>query len=384
MPQINALTDMVIPLNNNHMVDNSSIRPKIEGISKEVREEAEEQEDLVLERTDMDISNDDHRGGQQGRSTNHTYDYDSDDYYNRQGERSTPGYGHGQRQDQGQGRYTSDDRDGHTLSYSTSIASNSSSVLAARSEQNEQNQRQKQPPADGWLVSPTGTERETEILPWSDDEAIVTKAVRSPPTAYMKAEKTVPPILGMGSEPPQTQTRRKQDSDMIKVEVGEATSVIPTTDENFGINFIKNLPSSSSPPPPPPSLGSRYNNSSHVAQSMTGAATSLRAAAAKDDQKLKSSDEPRQEASSNWSGQRISLEDMLSSPPTLSQASRQQAMDSWRTSPPLRAQETKPSFTELKNKRRSSLPDKVVPNWNENAQNWRSSIGQRRPSWTAS
>ncbi|KAK3812902.1 MAG: hypothetical protein J3Q66DRAFT_442185, partial [Benniella sp.] len=332
--------------------------------------------------TTSSVSNDDHRGGHQRQHSNYTQEYDSDDYY-RQSGRSTP-YGHGQ------GRYA-DERDGRSLGYSTSITSNTSSVLAARRERKERDQRQKQPPADEWLTSP-GTEQETEILPWSDDEAIVTKAVRSPPIKYAKGEKTLPPIppsQGAGPTPPPPQ--RKMDSDMIKVEVGEATSYIPTTDESSGINFIKSIPSTSSSPPPPPL---RYNNSPHMAQSMTGAATSLRAAAL--DKKSKAIDEAGQgtlQARSNdssdgrppsdWSGQRISLEDMTSSPSVVSQDARQQAIDSWRTSPPLRAQESRSSFTELKNKRRSSLPDKFVPDWNDHTQNWNSNVGQRRTSWGA-
>ncbi|KAI1315744.1 hypothetical protein EDD11_000394 [Mortierella claussenii] len=334
------------------------------------------------------ISNDDHNS-HQGRPGHRAYDYDSDDYYNRQNGRGTPSYGAGGMQEQGQGqsRFTND-RGGGGLSYSTSIASNTSSVLAARRENNDrmgQAQRSRPPPTDDWLTSPTGTEQETEILPWSDDEAIVTKAVRSPPIGYSH-EKSLPLIPGRG-----TQTGIKSDSDMIKVEVGGATTIIPTTDEGSGVNFIKNVLPSSSP------MVSKYNNLSQgpsgATQSMTGAATSLRAAAAfghsmavpNENSFTQHPRPPAKRASSDWGGKRISLDDMLSSPPTVTHESRQQAMDSWRTSPPLKARGgDKSTFTELKNKRRSSLPDKFVPNWNEDAQNWRSSIGQRRPSWMAS
>ncbi|KAF9559123.1 hypothetical protein EC968_006735 [Mortierella alpina] len=339
------------------------------------------------------VVNDDH--GHSNRARNYPYESDSDDYYNRQGGRNAPG--------QGQGRY-GDDR-GHALSYSTSIASNTSSVLAARrarNERNERNQRQTAAQVDEWLTSPTGTELDTEILPWSDDEAIVTKAVRSPPTGYVK-EKNLPPIPYQGASQPQPQSSsatvgkmqqgKRIESDMIKVEIGGATSVIPTTEEGSGLTFVKSVPGSSSPPP-----GSRYNTAvpapAPATQSMTGAATSLRAAAVFNEQKTLENNvakqdpsraqRPGQRLSSDWDGQRISLDDMLSASSPMPRDGRQQAIDSWRTSPPLRAREEKAAFTDLKSKRRSSLPDKVVPNWNEHAQNWRSSIGQRRPSWMAS
>ncbi|KAF9929585.1 hypothetical protein BGZ67_006258 [Mortierella alpina] len=337
------------------------------------------------------VVNDDH--GRSNRARNYPYESDSDDYYNRQGGRHAPG--------QGQGRY-GDDR-GHALSYSTSIASNTSSVLAARrarNERNERSQRQTAAQVDEWLTSPTGTELDTEILPWSDDEAIVTKAVRSPPTGYTH-EKNLPPIPYKGAPQPQPssatvgkmQQGKRIESDMIKVEIGGATSVIPTTEEGSGLTFVKSVPGSSSPSP-----GSRYNTAASTPtpaiQSMTGAATSLRAAAVFNEQKSKENNgakhdpsraqKPGQRLSSDWDGQRISLDDMLSASSPLPRDGRQQAIDSWRTSPPLRARDEKTSFTDLKSKRRSSLPDKVVPNWNEHAQNWRSSIGQRRPSWMAS
>ncbi|KAF9945876.1 hypothetical protein BGZ70_003517, partial [Mortierella alpina] len=341
------------------------------------------------------VVNEDH--GHSNRARNYPYESDSDDYYNRQGGHNAPG--------QGQGRY-GDDR-GHTLSYSTSIASNTSSVLAARrarNERNERSQRQTAAQVDEWLTSPTGTELDTEILPWSDDEAIVTKAVRSPPTGYVN-EKNLPPLPYKGAPQPQPQPQpstvtvgkmqpgRRIESDMIKVEIGGATSVIPTTEEGSGLTFVKSVPGSSSPPP-----GARYNPAATTPapaiQSMTGAATSLRAAAVFTEQKSKNSPLPKQDPSraqrpgqrlsSDWDGQRISLDDMLSASSPVPRDGRQQAIDSWRTSPPLRARDEKASFTDLKSKRRSSLPDKVVPNWNEHAQNWRSSIGQRRPSWMAS
>ncbi|KAF9398993.1 hypothetical protein BGX21_006950 [Mortierella sp. AD011] len=331
--------------------------------------------------TTSSVSNDDH-GGRQGRPLNHPYDYDSDDYYNRQGGRPSPGYGTGQMHDQGQGRHR-EDRGGRGHNHSTSITSNSSSVIAARRERNErmgQNQRAKPSQADEWLNSPTGTEHETEILPWSDDEAIVTKAVRSPPLGY-STEKTLPPLPGW-----EAQQLRTMDSDKIKVEVGEATTVIPTANDGSGFNFIKNI----SPIPPPPV--SRYNNlpqvQPHGTQSITGVATSLRAAALSSE-KSKDQELARQEQVSkpqrpfDRGANQTSLDDMISSLEPTGQDGRQQAIDSWRTSPPLRPREDD-SFTSMKNKRRSSLPDKFVPNWNENAQNWRSSIGQRRPSWMAS
>ncbi|KAG0212902.1 hypothetical protein BGX28_005364 [Mortierella sp. GBA30] len=356
------------------------------------------------------------QGHHQSRSGNYPYESDSDDYYNRQGggggssRNASSGYGQ-------QGRY-GDDR-GQSLSYSNSIASNTSSVLAARrarNERNERNQRQKAAQADEWLTSPTGTEHETEILPWSDDEAIVTKAVRSPPTGYSN-EKTLPPIPYRGSPQPQSQSQfqpqsqqqqismgtvnnvgqsgNRMESDMIKVEVGGTTSVIPTTEDGSGLTFVKSVPGSTSPPPM-----SRYNTAvpTPVAatQSMTGAATSLRAAAVFNEQKAKANEVMRQDQkrlSSDWEGQRISLDDMLSTSSPVARDGRQQlhqqqqqAIDSWRTSPPLRAARDESStFTDLKSKRRSSLPDKFVPDWNDHAQNWRSSIGQqRRPSWMAS
>ncbi|KAG0026237.1 hypothetical protein BGZ81_006537 [Podila clonocystis] len=325
-----------------------------------------------------------HQGGNGSRSRNYPYESDSDDYYNRQGARPSGG---------------NNTRGAHTLSYSTSIASNTSSVLAARRERNERNERiernernqRQRAPTDEWLTSPTGTEHETEILSWSDDEAIVTKAVRSPPTGYSN-EKNLPPIPGRGGTalPPQQtpsvtipkpgQGSKRMDSDMIKVEVGGTTTVIPT-EEGSGVNFIKTVSPSSSPP------SSRYDfpTSSGGAQSMTGAATSLRAAAF--NQKNVPTDSPKRPGrnSLDWGGQRISLDDMLSTPSPLTRDSRQQAMNSWKTSPPLKptGKEEK-DFTELKNKRRSSLPDKFVPNWNEHASTWRNSIGQRRPpSWMA-
>ncbi|KAF9288250.1 hypothetical protein BGZ68_000535, partial [Mortierella alpina] len=337
------------------------------------------------------VVNDEH--GHSNRARNYPYESDSDDYYSRQGGRNAPG--------QGQGRY-GDDR-GQNLSYSTSIASNTSSVLAARrarNERNERSQRQTAAQVDEWLTSPTGTELDTEILPWSDDEAIVTKAVRSPPTGYAN-EKTLPPIPYKGASQPQPssvtvgkiQQGKRMESDMIKVEIGGATSVIPTTEEGSGFTFVKSVPGTTSPPP-----GSRYNTTvptpAPAVQSMTGAATSLRAAAVFNEQKTKENNVAKQDPSraqrpgrrlsSEWDGQRISLDDMLSASSPIPRDGRQQAIDSWRTSPPLRAREEKASFTDLKSKRRSSLPDKVVPNWNEHAQNWRSSIGQRRPSWMAS
>ncbi|KAF9902403.1 hypothetical protein EC991_004984 [Linnemannia zychae] len=326
---------------------------------------------------------------------------DSDDYYSRQGGSVVSGYSAGPRHDQGQGRYQEDR--GRALSYSTSIASNTSSVLAARrarNERNERNQRQHNAQADEWLTSPTGTENETEILPWSDDEAIVAKAVRSPPTGYSN-EKTLPPIPrgGAAQPPPPQLTRdysnkpapgRKMDSDMIKVEVGGATTVIPTTDAGNGINFIKNVNPPSSPP-------TNYYNTpiqgqAGVNQSMTGAATSLRAAAVFNEQKAKAAEQQppmsnrpfNRRSSSNWGGQRISLDDMLAAPSPLTRDDQQQAKNSWQTSPPIRPREGGSSFTDMKSKRRSSLPDKFVPNWNEHAQAWRSSIGQKRTSWLTS
>ncbi|KAG0369425.1 hypothetical protein BGX24_002423 [Mortierella sp. AD032] len=328
------------------------------------------------------------------------HESDSDDYYSRQGGSVVSGYSQGARHDQGPGRYQEDR--GRALSYSTSIASNTSSVLAARrarNERNERNQRQNNPQADDWLTSPTGTENETEILAWSDDEAIVTKAVRSPPTGYSN-EKHLPSIpRGGAAQPPPQQARdysnkptsgRKTDSDMIKVEVGGATTVIPTTDPGNGINFIKNVNPPSSPPI------NHYNTPTQgqtgASQSITGAAASLRAAAVFSEQKAKAAEQPspvsnrpsNRRSSSNWGGQRISLDDMLAAPSPLTRDDQQQAKNSWQTSPPIRPREGGSSFTDMKSKRRSSLPDKFVPNWNENAQAWRSSIGQKRTSWLAS
>ncbi|KAF8929141.1 hypothetical protein BGZ52_002548 [Haplosporangium bisporale] len=167
---------------------------------------------------------------------------------------------------------------------------------------------------------------------------------------------------------------------MIKVEVGVTTRIIPT-EEGSGVNFIKTVsPSSSSPP------SSRFNfpATSGGAQSMTGAATSLRAAAF-NQKNTPTTDSPKRPGrnSSDWGGQRISLDDMLSTPSPLTRDSHQLAMNSWKTSPPLKPAKDAKGFTELKNKRRSSLPDKFVPNWNEQASNWRSSIGRRPPSWVA-
>ncbi|KAF9547013.1 hypothetical protein EC957_009017 [Mortierella hygrophila] len=331
---------------------------------------------------------------------------DSDDYYSRQGGSVVSGYGPGPRHDQGPGRYQQDDR-GRTLSYSTSIASNTSSVLAARrarNERNERSQRQNNAQADEWLTSPTGTENDTEILPWSDDEAIVTKAIRSPPTGYSN-EKHLPPIPrggGGGTQQlPAQQTRdmysgqptsgRKMDSDMIKVEVGGTTTVIPTSpDAGPGINFIKNVS-------PPNSLSTNYGAQSQgltgASQSITGAATSLRAAAVFSEQKTNVAEQQspttsrpfNRRTSSEWGGQRISLDDMLAAPSPLTRDDQQQAKNSWQASPPLRARGGGSStFTDMKSKRRSSLPDKFVPDWNEHAQAWRSSIGQKRTSWLAS
>ncbi|KAF9583117.1 hypothetical protein BGW38_010212 [Lunasporangiospora selenospora] len=313
------------------------------------------------------------------------------------------------RQHAGQQPYSAASSSREALNYSSSITSNSSSVMQARQERNERNlarQKSSQQQAEEWLTSPTGTELETEVLSWSDDEAIVTRAVRSPPTGYMN-EKTLPAIPAHHPTLHQTPTvrqlnsnnnnsndsagrdypgrRQRSDSDMIKVEVGEATTVVPT-DHGAGANFVKNIPSS--PPisatpktPPPPSQPPqppvhRFNHAPVSGQTAPVPSTPTRATAGR-------------RMSSDWDGgKRISLEDMLSSPPTVSAdaARRQQAMDSWRSSPPLKGAATSGSatFTELKNKRRSSLPDKIVPNWNENTQNWRSSIGQRRPSWMAS
>ncbi|ORZ12566.1 hypothetical protein BCR41DRAFT_102303 [Lobosporangium transversale] len=337
--------------------------------------------------TASSVSNDDHLGFQH-RPSNRGHEYDSDDYYNRSGGRNgAPSYGSSQ--DQGQNWYN-DDRD------------------RGRSERNERKEptlRPKPHTSDEWSRSPTGTENETEILPWSDDEAIVTKAIRSPPTEYLN-EKTLPPIPSKGAvtnvdarvNVNYNASGRSMDSDMIKVEVGETTTVIPTTSESFGVNFVKNIPSS-------PSMALRYNNSNinnvntsyHQAptgaiQSMAGAASALRAAAALGNQKTLQDEAPvrlprstEKPMSSEWDGQRISLDDMLSSPPTVIQDSRQQAINSWRTYPPLHPREdnSEKSFVDLKGKRRSSLPDKFVPNWNEHTENWRNSIGQRRPSWMA-
>ncbi|KAF9179789.1 hypothetical protein BGZ50_006684 [Haplosporangium sp. Z 11] len=349
------------------------------------------------------VVNDDHR--HHGRSRNYPYESDSDDYYSRQGSHTTAGYGSGQGRNQGQGqghgRYM-DDRSVHSLSYSNSVASNTSSVLAARrarNERNERNQRQKVAQLDEWLTSPTGTELDTEILPWSDDEAIVTRAVRSPPTGYSN-EKSLPPIPHRGpAQPPQQPATintinmppgRRMDSDMIKVEVGEATTVIPTTDEGSGVTFVKNVSTPSSPP-----TLSRHNVTpqgfANDTQSMTGAASSFRAAVSTIDSTDRQERQPvpprpsDRRSSSNWVGQRISLDDMVSAPSSLAQDSRQQAADSWRASPPpFRAHEESSAFTSLKSKRRSSLPDKFVPDWNEHAENWSNGINHRRPSWMAS
>ncbi|KAG0260264.1 hypothetical protein BG011_002045 [Mortierella polycephala] len=344
------------------------------------------------------VVNDDHR--HHGRSRNYPYESDSDDYYNRQGGRTAAGYGsgqgrsQGQGQDQGHGRYM-DDRSAHSLSYTNSVASNTSSVAAARrarNERNERNQRQKAAQLDEWLTSPTGTELDTEILPWSDDEAIVAKAIRSPPTGYSN-EKSLPPIPYRGPAQPLQQPatintinmppERRMDSDMIKVEVGEATTVIPTTNEGSGFTFVKNVSTPSSPP-----MLNRHNVApqgfANDTQSMTGAANSFRAAVSttnSTDRQERQPVPPRpsdRRSSSNWVGQRISLDDMIS-------VSSPQAADSWRASPPpFRAQDESSAFTSLKSKRRSSLPEKFVPDWNEHAENWSNGINQRRPSWMAS
>ncbi|KAF9438178.1 hypothetical protein BGZ76_009385 [Entomortierella beljakovae] len=321
------------------------------------------------------ISNDDY-GSHHGRGNNQSYDYDSDDYYNRQNGRPMHGNGQTQINDQGPGRY---DRSGRGLSYSTSITSNSSSIIAARRERNERKDYGQQPAlpkTDGWITSPTGTEQETEILSWSDDEAIVTKAFRSPPTGFSN-EKVLPPLPKRESQ----QARKKLDSDMIKVEVGGATTVIPTTSESAGVNFVKSVSPSS-----PPTI-SKYSNLMGN-QGTSGIASSLRSAAFNNDKAPDSETFKKEQPSVRCSisgGRGFNRIDALASDSkTPSHESRQQAVDSWRTSPPLGARDDNSTFTSQKNKRRSSLPDKVVPNWDENAQNWRSSIGQRRPSWMAS
>ncbi|KAG0294988.1 hypothetical protein BGZ98_001545 [Dissophora globulifera] len=358
--------------------------------------------------THSSVSNDDH-GGRQDRPGNRSFDYDSDEYFNRQAGRQAPGYG-GQTKDQGQGRFAND-RGGRGLDYSTSNASNTSSAVAARrernernernarndrSERNERNQRQKPSQADEWLTSPTGTDQDTAILPWSDDEAIVTKAIRSPPTGY-SGEKSLPAIPSRASI--RSSVGSRKDPDMIKVEVGPATTIIPTNNEGSGVNFVKNITTPGSSPTIT-RFGSFKNstlnssNSNNAAQgplggsqSMTGAATSLRAAGFRDQKSRGQGDQQKPERqadkqpTADWGGRRISLDDILNSPSTVGQSGRQQAMNSWKESPPLRPRGDSSGKTDLKSKRRSSLPDKFVPDWNEQGQTWRSSIGQRRPSW---